>query len=152
MPAVTIQIDELQAWLPSLTAEQANQLIRGTIARAATYAPCILETGFTFDEAAADIIRSAIRRRAAGDPGLSSTERVGEVQRTVDGRALPKVVFWDSEISELRRLCTAYNNSEGEGVQARFSMPDSPLTDPRYRAALHIDSTWASDVETNIEP
>jgi hypothetical protein len=139
MPAVDIQVDEIQAWLPNLTAEQADQLIKGTIARAATYAPCILEVGFTSAEAAADIIRSAIRRRGEAGPGLSSSERVGDVQRTVDGRALPQVVFWDSEISELQRLCTAYNGVEVEGIGPDFAFPDSPLTDHRYRSALGID-------------
>lgn len=139
MPAVVIQVDEIQAWLPNLTVEQADQLIKGTLARAARIAPCITDTNFTYADAAADIIRGAIKRRAEAEPGMSYTRQRGAVQEQIDAKGLPKVIFWDSEIVELRALCTASSGEEFEGIGPVYSMPDSPLLDHRYRSALGID-------------
>ena len=139
MPAVDIQVDEIQAWLPNLTVEQANMLIKGTVARAARHAPCILDASFTYADAAADIIRSAIKRRAEAEPGMSYTRQRGGIQEQIDAKGLPKVIFWDSEILELQQLCEAYNGATIEGIGPVYSMPDSPLLDHRYRSALGIE-------------
>ena len=94
--------DDLLPFAPSLTAEQAGILIRGVTAWVAQKVPCILT--LTSTEAVRDILMAAVLRRYQAGGGLVTSQKVGEVQITMDTAAGGRLLL-DSELAELQAIC-----------------------------------------------
>jgi len=82
-------------------------LIRGTLARAATFAPCVLEAGFTGvnADAARDILIGAIVRAIEAGSGAVTTLTAGPHSKTIDTTKPRRARFTSAEQAELRALC-----------------------------------------------
>jgi hypothetical protein len=122
--AVDIQVYDLLPFAPSIDPEQAVELIAGTLARAAEYAPCILDVDFDSSAAAKDIIRAGILRRYEAGGGIITTQTVGSVSIRIDNSKLNGGLFTDAEISELQRMCR--ESGLAIAPTARYGMPDPP--------------------------
>lgn len=123
--AVQLAVPDVLPFAPSIDEAQAIQLITGTLARAAQYAPCILDASFTANEAAKDIILAGVLRRVRTAGGVVTTSTIGTCSITVDNRSLVGGLFMASEISELQSLCRASLGDIATAVP-HFSMPDPP--------------------------
>lgn len=109
--------DDLLPFAPSLTAERADILIRGVTARVAQKVPCILALAAT--DAVRDILMAAVLRRYQAGGGLVTSQKVGEVQITMDTATSGRLLL-DSELAELQAMCGAV--STGGPL---YSFPDA---------------------------
>lgn len=127
--AVDIAVKDLLALNPKLDPAVAQKLIDGTVARAAAFAPCILDDAFPFDDAATAVLIDVILRRTEVGAGAIQSETSGPHSRTywppgTGGRAL----FWPGEIAELQGFCTAASADQGAGgALPDYAMPDAPV-------------------------
>lgn len=95
--------DDLLPFAPSLTAEQADILIRGVTARVAQKVPCILALAAT--DAVRDILMAAVLRRYQAGGGLVTEAQIGSVRIKRD--APTSAILDSSEIAELQAMCGA---------------------------------------------
>ena len=125
--AVQLTVADLLPFAPSIDAAQAVELIAGTLARAAESAPCILGAEFS-SAAAKDIIRDGVLRRYASLGGqVVKSQALGDVSITYAESADSSTgLFTDSELSELKRLCS----ESGSAVLPTFGFPDAPSSWP----------------------
>lgn len=104
--AVTLTLNDLTPFAPTLTAEQAAAMIGDALALAARVAPCILTTT---DEsvigAAKAILRGAVLRWHESGNAAYNQMQAGPFQVVTDNRQGRKSMFWPSEISDLQALC-----------------------------------------------
>lgn len=106
MPAVTITPDDL-APFAVIDPVKAAAMIADAMAMAAQAAPCILDDGFAFGDAAKAIIRGAILRWNDAQSGAVTQQSAGPFQFTVDSNTRRNGMFWPSEIRDLRKLCAS---------------------------------------------
>jgi hypothetical protein len=118
-------VPDVLAFTSDIDHDQAVLLIQGTLARAAVYAPCILDAAFTGTAAAKDIVLAGVLRRHQTAGGVVTTSTIGSTSITVDNRALIAGVFLASEIEELQRLCRVFSDSIGL-VQPAYFFQDAP--------------------------
>lgn len=121
--AVQLTVSDLLPFAPSIDATQAIELISGTLARAAEYAPCILSESFASAAAAKDIIRGAVLRRYASLGGqVIKSQSLGDVSITYDNPGdSSSALLTDTEIFELKRLCP---ESAGDSANPSYGFPD----------------------------
>jgi hypothetical protein len=126
--AVAITTADVQVYAPGTSAQLVDDLIRGTLSRAAFFAPCILQSSFTGSraDAARDIIIGAIVRAIEGGSGAVTTLTAGPHSKTVDTTRPRRSRFTQAEKSELRSLCGlppgggfTISLAEDEGPQAQ---------------------------------
>lgn len=124
--AVSIEASEVLVYAPGASVDLVEDLIRGTLARAATFAPCILTSGFTGvkADAARDILIGAIVRSIEGGSGAITTLTAGPHSKTVDTTKPRRARFTTAEQAELRALCGltpggafTISTAEGEGTR-----------------------------------
>ena len=122
--AVQLTVSDLLPFAPQIDATQAIELISGTIARAAEYAPCIVEAGFS-SAGAKDIIRSGVLRRYSSLGGqVVKSESLGDVSITYDNPGDSSTgLFTDSEIYELKQMCPG---ASSDAALPSYGMPDPP--------------------------
>ena len=121
MAAVTLTVDDLAPFAPSINAAKAQAMIDDVLALAARVAPCILEDDFAYASAARAILRAAVLRwNEAGSAGTTS-QQAGQFGVTTTSAR--KSMFWPSEITDLQGLClvSAATNS---GAFAINTLPD----------------------------
>ena len=111
--------EDLLPFAGSLTEEQANILIRGANARAASVAPCITAEDFPHKEAVRDIIWGAVLRRLETLSAGKVTKTIGPFSESREGS---QVMFWPGEINELQALCASAATVAGSPV---YSFPDA---------------------------
>jgi hypothetical protein len=107
VPKVEIEKADILVFAPSASDAQVQQLITGTISRAALFAPCIRSDDFDEDKAAAakDILIEVIRRALEYGTGAVSNIIAGPYQASVDTKQPRRRRFEADEIRELKRLC-----------------------------------------------
>ena len=93
---------DLLPFAPGLTEDQARILIRGVTARVAEKVPCI--SALTGNEAVRDILLAAVLRRFVAGGGLVTSQKVGDVQITMDSANSGRLLL-DSELAELQAMC-----------------------------------------------
>lgn len=134
MPVVEVTVPDIQRHLSKVPTERIQAVIDGTLARAAVVAPCIIDAGFTYADAAKDILIDAIvarLRRGAGAPRRVTVDD-GSVEYEPGAKPLPASV-----ITDLQDLCGRYTESRA-GSEPAFSFPASPMEDRLYRAAVGV--------------
>lgn len=127
--AVQLTVADLLPFAPNIDPAQAVELINGTLARAAEYAPCILNVDFVSPVATKDIIRAAVLRGYQNQGGVITGVSVGsssisyDTSRSTDA-PLVAGLFTESEISELQRMC----RESGLTISPvpKYGMPDGP--------------------------
>lgn len=131
--AVRIETDDIRVYAPGASEDLVEDLIRGTLARAAIFAPCILTAGFTgaSADAARDIIVGAIVRSIEAGSGAVTTMTAGPHSKTVDTTKPRTSRFTAAEKAELRSLCGltpggafTIATAADEGVRVRRSNPE----------------------------
>ncbi|DAZ90345.1 hypothetical protein [Mycobacteroides abscessus] len=107
MAAVTISKDDIQAHLPGTPDDVAERFIKGTIARAALYAPCIKSAEFPDEksDAAKDILIDVIIRAIEAGSGVVGSVMAGPFQTSLDTSKPRRRRFESDEIRELKALC-----------------------------------------------
>lgn len=134
MPAVVILPDDLRRrpGCTKITDDFAAELIAGTMARAARYAPCITDPAFQHSVAARDLIVGAIARRYVSGAGgfKRETTVVDGVTRTTEadpGRS--QSLFNRAEVAELQDMCAKSGVAMPES-KPRYSFPEAdwPVT------------------------
>lgn len=94
---------------------KALEMIADAEAMAALAAPCIADPEFQEDEglmaAIKAILRGAILRWHDAGSGAVSQQGAGPFQQTLDTRTPRKGMFWPSEITQLRDLCSQFGGS-----------------------------------------
>ncbi|MGV0634491.1 hypothetical protein ABQE69_09050 [Mycolicibacillus trivialis] len=103
--AVTLTYEDLTPFAPDLDEDKAQALIGDALAMAARIAPCILDEGFPYADAAKAILRGAVLRWNDGGAGVYKQVQSGPFQETIDTRQARKSLFFPSEISELQAMC-----------------------------------------------
>lgn len=130
--AVSIDVDEIRVYQPAASEDLVEDLIRGTLARAAIFAPCIASEDFDGDQAdaARDILIGVIVRAIEAGSGAVTTLTAGPHTRTVDTTKPRLARFTPSEKAELRALCGltpggafTITTAEDEGVKIRATNP-----------------------------
>lgn len=103
MASLTIDPGQIATKL-GITAEEAEQLIDGAIARAAIVAPCLLEDNLSAQAVAAatDIIVTSLVRRQQYGTGVVTQQQAGPLTERVQGS---RGLFWPEEIHDLQGLC-----------------------------------------------
>lgn len=136
---VVLGWQDLLPFAPTITLEQADSLVTGTLARAAVYAPCLTSAGFTATQAASDLLRDVVLRRYRDMGGRLTQSTIGSVSLQYDAKTVDGV-FTSSEVGELQQMC---RNSGGVTVPSalpQYSMPDCAPAwpDPVERPAWWI--------------
>jgi hypothetical protein len=124
VPAVVIEPSDLRRHpaCKKIDEDLAEELISGTLARAARYAPCITSSTFADAAAAKDLLVGAIvRRYASGAGGFKrETTTVDGVTHTKEADpARSASLFTRAEIGELQDMCAKAGG-------------DMPVNKPRY--------------------
>ena len=134
MPAVTIEPSDLRRHpaCKKIDEDLAEELIKGTMARAARYAPCITSPTFTDADAAKDILVGAIVRRYASGAGgfRRETTTVDGVTHTKEADTSRSAsLFTRADVAELQDMC-AKSGSDMPESKPRYSFPDAdfPVT------------------------
>lgn len=105
MAAVAITPDDL-APFADIEPEKAEAMIADALAMAALHAPCITSEDFEYADAAKAIIRSAILRWNDSGSGAFTQQAAGPFSHTIDNRVRRDGMYTDSELDQLKRLCT----------------------------------------------
>ena len=112
---------------------KASAMIEDAEASAALAAPCITDPLFQADEtlaaAARSILRGAVLRWHDSGSGAVTQQGVGPFQQSVDTRQVRRGMFWPSEISQLRDLCSRFTNAGDAKAFAIDTAPTSGTTD-----------------------
>lgn len=107
---------------------KAEAMIEDAEAYATLAAPCITTSEFLADPAyvaaVKAVLRGVILRWEDAGTGAVTQQGAGPYQQTVDTRSTRKGMFWPSEITQLRDLCTAFT---GEGEQSAFAVDTVPV-------------------------
>lgn len=128
MPGL-IEPEDVLAFLPQLTEEQAQALITGAVGRASLHAPCILDLTFARVDVVKAILLGAIVRWHTQRMGtVTSVSRASgpfNINEAFASQSGPRGFFLTSEINELKMLCT----SPGAALP-RGSFPPPATPDP----------------------
>ena len=105
--AVEIEVADITPFAPSASEAVIQQLIDGTIARAARIAPCLKSDDLDEDSAVAakDILIGVIARATEVGTGEVTTISAGPASQTIDTTARRTTRFRPDEIRELQSLC-----------------------------------------------
>ena len=95
---------------------KAAAMIADALALAARVAPCITSSDFAFPDAAKALIRGAVLRWNEAGTGAVQSQTTGPYGVTIDTKQPRRSMFWPSEISDLRDMCSA------SGPDAAFSV------------------------------
>lgn len=117
--AVSLTIDDLTPFAPTIDEGRAQAMIEDALALAAIVAPCTLEDTFTHTAAARAIIRGAILRWNDAGSGAITSQTVGPFSQTVDTSQVRRGMFWPSEIKQLQELC-------GKSESRAFAIDTAP--------------------------
>ena len=102
---------------PFATIDEARALamIADAEAMAVLAAPCITQPLFTSDEglmaALRAVLRGAILRWHDSGSGVVTQQQAGPFGQTIDTRQVRRGMFWPSEVTQLRDLCTRFSGS-----------------------------------------
>ena len=92
---------------------KATEMIADAEAMAALAAPCITEPEFVADAAlfaaVKSILRGAVLRWNDAGSGAVTQQGAGPFQQTIDTRTPRRGMFWPSEITQLRDLCSRFS-------------------------------------------
>lgn len=121
--AVSITINDLTPFAPTIDEGRAQAMIEDALALAAIVAPCIQDDTFTHTGAARAIIRGAILRWNDAGTGAITSQAVGPFSQTVDTSQVRRGMFWPSEIKQLQELC-------GKSNARAFSIDTVPAWTP----------------------
>jgi hypothetical protein len=108
---VSITVDDLLPFSPSIDSAKAAAMIEDALALAARVAPCINDPDFAYPEAAKAIIRGAILRWDEAGSGALQAQTAGPFGQTLDTRQQRRGMFWPSEINDLTSLCSSSASS-----------------------------------------
>lgn len=108
--------------------DKANEMIRGAVARASQFAPCLDDDAFPYGEAARDIIRDVVLRRHESGAGAVTTtaDATGPYShsQTVDTRQFgARGLYRPSEITELQALCARWRRDSGAVAVVDSAVP-----------------------------
>lgn len=134
MPAVELEVEDLQVFAPSIDEAKAEAMIEDALALAEQVAPCILETDFAYPGAAKAILRGAILRWNDSGSGALSAHSLtagpyGQTQ-SFDTRSPRRSLFFPSEITELQKLCSTSGGKRAYTIT--LSGTDEVGTDPAW--------------------
>ena len=119
-----------------IEATKLAQMIADAEAMAVLAAPCIAEEDFLLDEARVSqvkaVLRSAILRWEEAGTGAAVQRTAGPFSQTLDTRQARRSMFWPSELTQLRDICSQYRNT---GKQVAFAVDTAPP--PRPNLGLH---------------
>ena len=121
MPAVSLDVSDLEAFAADIEPARAQAMIDDAIAVAARVAPCILDADFAFDGAAKAVLRGAILRWNDTGSGAFQQQSVGPFAMAVDTRQQRRGMFWPSEITQLQELCR-----DGDTQGQAFTIDTTP--------------------------
>lgn len=106
---------------------KALAMIEDAEASAALAAPCITDPLFLDDDALTagvrSILRGAILRWEESGTGALAQVGAGSFQQSIDTRQPRRGMFWPSELSQLRELCSRFNNA---GDRKAFAIDTAP--------------------------
>lgn len=107
MAAVVILKDDVQTFLPGASDAIVEALIAGTMARAALFAPCIVDDDLAANLAAAakDILLGVIIRAVEAGSGETINIIAGPFQQGMDSQKRRNARFKPDEIRDLQTLC-----------------------------------------------
>lgn len=110
MAAVSLTTSDLSPFATIVTAK-AQAMIDDALARAARFAPCILDTDLSAANAAAAkaVLRDVVLRKNDAGTGVLAEQHTGPFGVTLDTRQPAKTLFWPSEIAELQSICADHN-------------------------------------------
>ena len=113
-----------------IDAAKAAAMIEDAEAAATLAAPCITDPLFLEDDALTagvrSILRGAILRWEESGSGAVTQQGAGPFQQSVDTRQVRRGMFWPSELSQLRELCSRFNNA---GDRKAFAIDTAPTGD-----------------------
>jgi hypothetical protein len=126
---------DLLPFAPSITEEQAQPLIAGTLARAAIKAPCILDDAFAYQDAAKDILMAAVLRRFMATGGAVTKAAVGSV--SIEYAGATDGGLSSGDILELQEMCRQQAGTIASAPACDYSFPvASDWPDPVERAVV----------------
>lgn len=139
---MTVAITPADLFLSEVDDNRAMATITTVIARAARFAPCILQP-VSEDVAAAmkGILVDVVVRRYqahAQQPGIAETKALGDRSHSIDTKGAPTALFQPSEITELQLLCAQASSVPVSAAAPAYSFPDAQpwpdgLCSPRWR-------------------
>lgn len=132
---VVVTAAELLALRPKLSAEEAEAMVTGTVARAVIIAPCITRPGFPHADAAKGIILDALLRRADAGSGIVVTQTAGAYSQTTDGKSTLNL-FTQQEREDLAGLCKQSRTKARTIYTAPGDGPTGPLAGAQINGPL----------------
>lgn len=132
-----LTVDDL-APFATIDAGKAEAMIADALSMAAMVAPCILDAGFAYEDAAKAIIRGAVLRWHDAGSGAVTQQTAGPFGQTLDTRQVRKGMFWPVEINQLAALCASATAGKA------FEIDTKPAT----AGAYGVDYVWTTPTTT----
>ena len=125
----------------SISPEKLSDMIEDAIAMASLAAPCIHEEAFLVDKTRVSqvraVLRGAILRWNEAGSGAAAQMASGPFQATMDTRQPRKAMFWPSELSQLRDICSQFKNESKK--QKAFSIDTAPVVTGEHSPYCNIN-------------
>lgn len=127
--ALTFDVTDLYAYLPTADADRLGAMVEDALALATLAAPCLgdVDLSAAKEAQARAVIRSAIVRWYESGSGAVQTQQAGPFSQTIDTRQQRRSMFWPSEIAALRGICAATVPGRAFEIDPTPDIPSAPL-------------------------